>query len=257
MKIAVTGKGGVGKTTFSASLAHAFAELGFSVLAVDADPDANLAATLGFSDPGSITPLVEMKELIEERTGAKTGSLGALFKLNPRVDDLPEKLWRVHDGIKLMVMGTVKRGGSGCVCPESVLLRALVQHLLLSRNEVVILDMEAGIEHLGRGTARAVEKLLIVVEPGMRSLETAYRIRELAGHLGLTNIGVVGNKVRNEEEKAFLRKNLSDFFILGFLPFSEKIVEGYQKDVVPWNASPEVYQEIKRIAGELQKNGSG
>jgi CO dehydrogenase maturation factor len=257
MKIAVTGKGGVGKTTLVASLAHAFVELGCLVMAVDADPDSNLAATIGYPHPETITPLVEMKDLIEERTGAKIGSLGALFKLNPKVDDLPEKLWKLHDGIKLMVMGTVKKGGSGCVCPESVLLRALIQHLLLVRNEVIILDMEAGIEHLGRGTARAVEILLIVVEPGKRSLETSYRIRELAEHLGLKKIGVVGNKVKNENEKSFLTENLRDFTIYGFLPYSEGIMEGYRRDIVPWKASPELYQEVKRIALELQKNWGG
>ena len=254
MKIAVTGKGGVGKTTLAASLAHAFVALGYSVVAVDADPDTNLAATLGFPAPETIRPLVEMKDLIEERTGAKTGSLGALIKLNPKVDDLPEKLLREHDGMKLMVMGTVKKGGSGCVCPESVLLRALIQHLLLARNEMVILDMEAGIEHLGRGTAKAVDMLLIVVEPAKRSLETSYRIRELAGHLGLKKIGVVGNKVRSEEERLFLQDNLRDFHLIGFLPYSESIVEGYQKDMVPWKASPEVYREVEKVALEIQKN---
>jgi len=257
MKIAITGKGGVGKTTLAASLAHTFVELGYSVIAVDADPDSNLAATLGYPHPETIIPLVEMKDLIEERTGAKTGSLGALFKLNPSVDDLPEKLWKVHNGIKLMAMGTVKKGGSGCVCPESILLRVLIQHLLLDRNEVIILDMEAGIEHLGRGTAKAVDLLLIVVEPGKRSVETAYRIKELAGHLGLKKIGVIGNKVRNEEEKNFLKENLGDFTLLGFIPYSLRIVDGYQRDLVPWLASDELYQEVKKIAIELKKNWGG
>jgi len=251
MKIAVTGKGGVGKTTVSACLVHALVEMGYTVLAVDADPDANLAATLGYPDPEKITPLVDMKDLIEERTGAKKGSLGALFKLNPKVDDLPEKLWKAHGGIRLMVMGTVKKGGSGCVCPESVLLKAMVQHLLLARNEAIILDMEAGIEHLGRGTASAVDMLIIVVEPGKRSIETAYRIRELAGDLGLTNIALIANKVSSEEEKVFLDENLKGFEVMGFLPFSTKVMEGYRRDLVPWLSSEELYREVKRIAERL------
>ena len=164
MKIAVTGKGGVGKTTISAALCYAFAEKGYKVIAIDADPDSNLASALGFPDEVKLTPIIEMKDLIEERTGAKPGTSGGFFKLNPKVDDLPEKLWVEHSGIRLMLMGTVKKGGGGCVCPESVLLKSLVQNLLLFRKEVVIMDMEAGIEHLGRATAKAVNHFVIVVD---------------------------------------------------------------------------------------------
>jgi len=185
MKIAISGKGGVGKTLLASLLSKIFSESGYSVLAIDADPDSNLAASLGFPHAEEITPISEMKKLVEERTGARPGKRDIYFKLNPKVDDLPEKYCQKHNGIKLMVMGRVKRGGSGCYCPENVLLQALVNHLLLARNEVIILDMEAGIEHLGRGTAKAVDKLIIVVEPGRRSVETAQRVDKLAKEIGL------------------------------------------------------------------------
>jgi len=225
MKIAISGKGGVGKTLLASLLSKTFAELGYSIIAIDADPDANLAATLGFSNPEKITPISEMSSLIEERTGVQPGQAAPYFKLNPKVDDLPEKYSLKYNGIKLMVMGRIKKGGSGCYCPESALLRALLVHLLVARNEVVILDMEAGIEHLGRGTARAVDKLIIVVEPSRRSVETAYRIADLAKDISLQNIAVVGNKLRSQSEKEFLISSLSGFEFLGFIPYDQAIVE--------------------------------
>ncbi|MFB0533168.1 MAG: AAA family ATPase, partial [Desulfatiglandales bacterium] len=165
MKIAISGKGGVGKTTFAAFLIKSLQVSGKSVLAIDADPDANLAQALGAKNASEITPISEMKSLIEERTQTKIGTMGALFKMNPRVSDLPEKLSVDLDGIRLMVLGGVKAAEGGCICPQSVLLKVLVTHLILVRNEVVVLDMEAGLEHLGRGTARAVDKMIVVVEP--------------------------------------------------------------------------------------------
>ncbi len=225
MKIAISGKGGVGKTLLASLLSKIFTESGYSVLAIDADSNPNLAATLGFPRAEEIIPISEMKELVEERTGAPPGKVGAYFKLNPKVDDLPEKYWQEHNGIKLMVMGRVKRGGSGCYCPENAFLQALVNHLLLARNEVVILDMEAGVEHLGRGTAKAVDKLIVVVEPSRRSVETAYRIAKLAQDIGLQNIAVVGNKIRSQSESEFLISNLPGFQFLGFIPYYQTLVE--------------------------------
>ena len=184
MKIAISGKGGVGKTLLAAFLAQTFASNGYSVIAIDADPDANLAATLGFPNPEKITPISELSDLIEERVGVRPGTSGSFFKLNPKVDDLPENYSVKMDGIRIMSIGRIKRGGTGCYCPEGALLQALLSHLLLQRDEVVILDMEAGIEHLGRGTVEAVDQLIIVVEPGRRSLETAQTINKLAQDLG-------------------------------------------------------------------------
>ena len=226
MKIAVTGKGGVGKTTLSAFLVRWFAEQGKSVLAIDADPDANLAHALGIKNASEITPVSQMRELVAERTESVPGTYGGFFKLNPKVDDLPEKLSvRQGENIRLMVMGGIKKGGTGCVCPESILLKNLVQHLILRRDEMVIMDMEAGIEHLGRGTSKSVDWLITVVEPGQRSIETASRIRELGRDIGLTRIGLVGNKVRNERDRSFLRKVLSGQLILGFIPYDDLIIE--------------------------------
>ncbi len=247
MKIAISGKGGVGKTLLTALLARTFAESGYSVLAIDADPDANLAATLGFPDPEKIVPVSEMKELIEERTGARPGKSEIYFKLNPRVDDLPEKYAVKRNGIRLMVMGRVKRGGSGCYCSENVLLQALINHLLLARNEVVILDMEAGIEHLGRATASAVDKLIVVVEPWRRAVETARRIDKLAHDIGLQSIVAVGNKIRSQSEKDFLISSLPDFKFLGFIPYDQAIVDADVANRPLLDSSQPITKEVKNI----------
>lgn len=195
------------------------------MLAIDADPDANLASALGIADAHKIVPIAEMKELIFERTEARAGSIGGFFKLNPKVDDLPEALSARKDNIKLMRLGGVKKGGAGCICPESTLLKVLVSHVILARDEVVVMDMEAGIEHLGRATAQAVDKLIVVVEPGRRSIDTARNIRELASQIHLDRIAVVGNKIRGEKDRDFLKENLSEFDFLGFLPYEEALIE--------------------------------
>lgn len=247
MKVAISGKGGVGKTILASLLARTFAEAGYSVLAIDADPDSNLAATLGFPHADKITPISEMPDLIEERTGAPPGQAGGFFKLNPKVDDLPEKYCLEYNGIKLMVMGRIKKGGTGCYCPENSLLQALITHLLLGRNEVVILDMEAGIEHLGRATARAVDKLIVVVEPSRRSVETAYRINKLAQEIGLHNIAIVGNKVRSQGEREFLTSSLPGFEFLGFIPYDQAIVEADLANRSILNSSQKVTNEVRNI----------
>ena len=251
MKIAISGKGGVGKTLLTASLSRIFAESGYSVIAIDADPDANLAATLGFPHPEDITPISDLDSLIEERTGARPGKSAPFFKLNPKVDDLPENYSVKVDGIKLMAMGRIKRGGTGCYCPEGALLQALLSHLLLQRDEVVILDMEAGIEHLTRGTAQAVDKLIVVVEPGRRSIETAQTINTLATELGLPGIAVVGNKIKNQEEKDFITASLPDLKFLGFIPYDTAIIEADLANRPVFDASPQVAAEVKNIYQKL------
>ncbi|MDY7031830.1 MAG: carbon monoxide dehydrogenase accessory protein CooC [Thermodesulfobacteriota bacterium] len=252
MKIAVTGKGGVGKTTFTACLSKKFHDDGYSVLAIDADPNANLAMALGFPDPEKITPIAEMSDLIEERTGAKPGTSGSFFVLNPKVDDIPEKYWVEHNGIRLMIMGTVKKGGSGCVCPESVLLRTLVSHLILARKEVIILDMEAGVEHLGRATAKAVDILIIVVEPGKRSIETAFRIKNLARDIGIESLGVIVNKVRNEKDEEFITGEMVGFNILGSIPSDPLIIEADLKGIPPFELSPGIMLEMEKVKKRLE-----
>ncbi|MFC1494666.1 AAA family ATPase [Thermodesulfobacteriota bacterium] len=252
MKIAVSGKGGVGKTTFSSFLIKALVEKGKKVLAIDADPDANLAQALGVDKDAEITPISEMKEIIEERTEAKTGTMGSFFKLNPKVDDLPEKLSINLDNIKLMILGGVKTGGGGCICPESTMLKALVRHIVLARDEAVVLDMEAGLEHLGRGTAMAVDRLVVVVEPGRRSVETAHHILKLAGEIGLKKLSFVGNKIRSEKDKEFFYKYMPDFDFLGFIPFSGEIIEAdlegrppFEKDHAGLSAVAEMLEKLK------------
>ncbi len=247
MKIAISGKGGVGKTMFASLLSKTFADSGYSVLAIDADPDSNLAATLGFPHAEEITPVSEMKSLIEERTGVQSGRAEIFFKLNPKVDDIPEKYALEHNGIRLMVMGRIKKGGSGCYCPENTLLGALVSHLLLARDEVVILDMEAGIEHLGRATAKAVDKLIIVVEPGRQSVETAHRIDKLAQDIDLQTIAVVGNKIRSQSEKEFLISSLPGFEFLGFIPYDQALVEADLANLPILDSSQQIINEVRNI----------
>ena len=252
MKIAISGKGGVGKTTISALLAKTFVDSGKKVFAIDADPDANLAQTLGFPEFSKITPLIEMKKLIEERTGAKKGAAGSYFKLNPRVDDIPDKYFVEHDEIKLAIMGIVRGGGLGCTCPENAFLKALLRHLIVEREEVVILDMEAGIEHLGRGTVEAIDKLIVVVEPGARSIDTAHRIKKLAEDIGLKNIAIVGNKVRQESDTKFIEENLRGFEILGYIPYNEKIIEADLTNSSPFEYAPEILEEGRNLIGRLR-----
>ena len=251
MKIAISGKGGVGKTTLASLIIKNFADRGNKVLAIDADPDANLAGALGIEHPEDIIPISQMKELIEERTESKVGTMGSFFKLNPHVSDLPEKLSVQKGNIRVMVMGGVKRGGGGCVCPESVMLKTLITHLILARDEVVVLDMEAGIEHLGRGTASSVNKLIVVVEPGKRSIETAHQIKKLAQDLGLKNIVLVGNKVRNDQDKEFLIRQLPGFTFLGFLPYNNQIIEADLEGRAPFEKDQVLNLEVTKFVDQL------
>ncbi|MEI7449863.1 MAG: carbon monoxide dehydrogenase accessory protein CooC [Desulfomonile sp.] len=251
MKIAISGKGGVGKTTLSSLLARYWARKGFRVLAVDADPDANLGSALGI-DTTEITPIAKMEELIHERTGTKPGTVGGFFKMNPRVDDLPESLGKEKDGVRLLLMGTVKKGGGGCICPESVLLKALISHLVLYQKDLVVMDMEAGIEHLGRGTAQGVDRLVIVVEPGRRSIETAAKVRELTRDIGLHRVVAVGSKVRNIKEEEFLRNNLDGIPLIGILPFSEEIAAADLQGRPPSLDDPVIHEAVEKIAAALE-----
>jgi CO dehydrogenase maturation factor len=251
MKLAISGKGGVGKTTFSAMLIRTLSDMGKKVLAIDADPDANLAAALGIANGDKVRPIADMKEMIFERTGAKPGTMGGFFSLNPKVDDLPDSVSVQKDNIKLMRLGSVKKGGGGCMCPESTLLKALVMHIVLARDEMVVMDMEAGIEHLGRATASAVDKLIVVVEPGRRSIDTAAHIRQLASEIQLTQITIVGNKIRGPKDEAFLRDNLPDFDILGFLPYADALIEADLDGRSPYDVESDAKARVSEMVAKL------
>ncbi|MEW6239953.1 MAG: carbon monoxide dehydrogenase accessory protein CooC [Chloroflexota bacterium] len=227
MKLAITGKGGVGKTTLTALLAQTYADAGRQVLAVDADPSPCLAGALGFPPElrAELHPIAEMDALIEERTGAKPGTVGGFFTLNPRVDDIPERFSVVHRGVRLLEMGSVDLGGSGCICPESAMLKTLFTHLLFRKDDVLLLDMYAGVEHLGRATVDFVDAMLVVVEPTRRSLGTASQIKKLANDIGLQRLYLVGNKVRNDEEAKFLEAETPGMPVLGYLPADLKVQE--------------------------------
>lgn len=227
MKLAITGKGGVGKTTLTALIAQAYADQGRDVLAVDADPSPCLAGALGFPPElrAELHPIAEMDELIEERTGAKPGTVGGFFTLNPRVDDIPERFSILHRGVRLLEMGSVDLGGSGCICPESAMLKTLFTHLLFRKDDVLLLDMYAGVEHLGRATVDFVDAMLVVVEPTRRSLGTAAQIKRLANDINLMRLYLVGNKVRNAEEEAFLREQSPEIPLIGCLPADLKVQE--------------------------------
>ncbi len=227
MKLAITGKGGVGKTTLTALLAQAYADKGRQVLAVDADPSPCLAGALGFPADlrAQLHPIAEMDALIEERTGAKPGTVGGFFTINPRVDDIPERFSVLHRGVRLLEMGSVELGGSGCICPEAAMLKTLFTHLLFRKDDILLLDMYAGVEHLGRATVDFVDAMLVVVEPTRRSLGTAAQIKKLANDIGLMRLYLVGNKVRNEEEAKFLETESPDMPLLGCLPVDLKVQE--------------------------------
>jgi len=183
----------------------------------------NLATVLGIPPEITITPIIELKELIAERTGVEVGKAAPLFKMNPKVDDIPDKYCLEHNGLKLIVMGTIRKGGGGCACPENAFLKSLLSYLVVARDEWVILDMEAGIEHLGRGTALGVDHMIVVVEPNRTSMETALRIKKLAKELGIKHMHLVGNKITAESEIEFIRESAGDNNILGFIESSEDV----------------------------------
>lgn len=250
MKIAITGKGGVGKTTLAGLLARAFALDGKKVLAIDADPDANLASAIGFPPEAiaNLQPFSKMKDLAKERTGAGNGGL---YILNPKVDDLPQAFSIEHKGVQLLMMGTVEQGGIGCVCPEHTLLRSLVKHLLLKDDSILIMDMEAGIEHLGRSTADAVDILIVVIEPGQRSIQTSQQIEKLAADIGIKTIAYVGSKIKDEDDLNFLKLNLANKELLGVINYSEGIREADKQNKSPFDTDNAITFETTEIKTKL------
>ena len=259
MKLAITGKGGVGKTTLAALLAQVYADAGREVLAADADPSPCLAGALGFPDDlrARLHPVSEMDDLIEERTGAKPGTVGGFFTLNPQVDDIPERFSVVHRGVRLLEMGAVDIGGSGCICPESAMLKTLFTHLLFRKDDVLILDMYAGVEHLGRATVDFVDAMLVVVEPTRRSLGTAAQIKKLANDIGLTRLWLVGNKVRDEQEARFLADETPGLPVLGYLPADLAVQEADRLGQAVYDYVPALRQAAEEMAASLAEDVVG
>ncbi|MFC1979237.1 AAA family ATPase [Chloroflexota bacterium] len=255
MKLAITGKGGVGKTTLSSLLARLYATEGRNVTAIEANLDQNLAMALGFTpdEAQSIKPIAELADLIEERTGAKPGTHAPFYKLNPKVDDIPERFSMIKNGVRLLLLGAVKSGGSGCFCPESALLRTLMTHLLLSKTDVLIMDMDAGVEHISRGTTESVDAFIIVVEPGKRSIQTAETIRKLALDLGINKSYIVGNKITSRQDKQFIIDNTKDFEVLGFLKIDPDVREADLKGMSAFDNAPQVLDEVKAIKNRLEE----
>ena len=250
MKVAITGKGGVGKTTLASTLARLYADEGRTVLAADVDPDANLGLALGLSEDevNAIVPVSKMKQLAKERTGVNDQN--SFYKLNPEVSDLPDKLAKEINGVKLLVMGTVDTG-SGCVCPEHVMLKALLSSLVFRKDDVVVMDMEAGLEHLGRGTASMVDQFIVVIEPGARSVQTYEKVKKLAADLGIHKVRVVANKIRDDSDREFIRSRIPEADLLGFIRYNGDVIDADRKGLSPYDCSPEALDEIRAIKAKI------
>lgn len=254
MKIAVSGKGGVGKTLVAGALAYSFAKKGFKTIAIDADPSPNLALTLGVSleEIREIVPVSENRPLIELKTGTM---FSGVYQLSFAVDDVVRDFSiETPYGVNLIVMGTVKSMGSGCTCPANAVIRALLRYLIVERDEVVVVDMEAGIEHLGRGTARHVDTMLVVTDPTVKSLEIAKRIYELAEDADIKGIFLVGNKVANEVEGDSIRKfaENNDMLLLDLVPFDEKVQRAEMRGETPLrNEQSKAIRSIKELSKKL------
>lgn len=251
IKIAIGGKGGVGKTTVCAVLAQLFAESGFDVLAIDADPDANLASALGVASEQSPEPLINMKDLIAERTGTGKDAIGAYFKLNPKVSDLPEKYWHESNGLKLLVLGAITQAGSGCACPEGVFLKALLRHTILQRQEMVLVDLAAGVEFMGRASVQGINALILVVEPGGRSIETANNMAKMGRELGIECVAAVANKITETSQTDAITCQLQNVDLLGNLQYSRALQQADLGRASVLGADAEITNELKQVKNQL------
>ena len=254
----------MGKTTVCAIWAQLFAEGGFDVLAIDADPDANLSSAFGIGLEQSPEPLVKMKQLIAERTGASKDAVGAYFRLNPKVSDLPEKYWLEVNGLgpqkqktalgnplKLLALGATTQAGGGCACPEGVFLKALLTHTILQRQEVVLVDLAAGVEFMGRASVQGIDALVLVVEPGGRSIETANNVAKMGRELGIGCVAAIANKITEPAQADAIRSQLKDVTLLGDLPYSRSLQEADLNRAAVFGADPEVTEGLKQAKNQL------
>jgi CO dehydrogenase maturation factor len=254
VKIAIGGKGGVGKTTVCAIWAQLFAEGGFDVLAIDADPNTNLALAFGIALEQNPEPLIRMKPLIAERTGTDKDSVGAYFKLNPKVSDLPEKYWLETSGLKLLVLGAITQGGAGCACPEGAFLKALLMHTILQRREVVLVDLAAGVEFMGRASIQGIDALVLVVEPGSRSIQTASNMTKMAIELGIRYIGAIANKITHPSQIDVIREQLKEVDLLGSVYYSQSLQEADLQNAPVYGADATVIEQLKEARQLLMEH---
>ncbi|MFQ6034341.1 MAG: AAA family ATPase [Sedimentisphaerales bacterium] len=251
LKIAIGGKGGVGKTTICGVWAQLFAESGFDVLAVDADPNANLASAFGISAEQSPVPLIKMKELIAERTSTSKDAVGTYFRLNPKVSDLPEKYWLEVHGLKLLVLGTITQAGAGCACPEGAFLKALLTHTILQRQELVLVDLAAGVEFMGRASVQGIDALVVVVEPSGRSIETANNMAKMARDLGIKNVAAIANKVVEAAEIDVIKSQLEDITLLETVPYSRSVQQADLRRTPVIRADAQLLQQLTKAKNAL------
>ena len=257
VKIAIGGKGGVGKTTVCAIWAQLFAESGFDVLAIDADPNTSLASAFGLISQQCPEPLIRMKQLIAERTGSGKDAVGAYFRLNPKVSDLPEKYWLETNGLKLLVLGAITQAGAGCACPEGAFLKALLRHTILQRQELVLVDLAAGVEFMGRASVQGIDAFVAVVEPGGRSIETANNIAKMAKELGIGCVGTIANKIAEPAQTEVIKSQLKDTVLLGTLGYSRSLQEADLRRAPVFGADAEVTEHLKQAKNKLVELISG
>lgn len=263
-KIAIGGKGGVGKTTVCAIWAQLFAESGFDVLAIDADPNTTLASAFGIAPQQCPEPLIKMKQLIAERTGTSKEAVGAYFRLNPKVSDLPEKYWLevntlkpLAGTLKLLALGAITQAGAGCACPEGTFLKALLRHTILQRQELVLVDLAAGVEFMGRASVQGIDAFVAVVEPGSRSIETANNISKMAKELGIGCVGTIANKITEPAQAEVIKSQLKDTVLLGTLRYSRSLQEADLRRTPVFGADAEVTEHLKQAKNKLVELISG
>ena len=251
VKIAIGGKGGVGKTTVCAVWAQLFAESGYNVLAIDADPNTNLALAFGIASEQNPEPLIRMKQLIAERTGTDKDAVGAYFRLNPKVNDLPERYWLQTKGLKLLVLGAITNAGAGCACPEGAFLKALLRHTILQRQEMVLVDLAAGVEFMGRASVQGIDALVLVIEPGGRSIETANNIGKMATELGIGFVGAIANKIMKPAQMDTIQSQLNDIALLGSIPHSPSLQEADLRRAPVFGADAELVEQLRQAKNAL------